>query len=70
MPVSSLQLQCTLLPSESNKLNKLIENLALNKRLIIWNNIPLTVRESLTITNFKRKLKSYFSESLKESNSA
>ena len=37
---------------------------------IICNNIPLTVRESLAITNLNRKLKSYFSESLKESNSA
>ena len=37
---------------------------------IIWNNIPLTVRESVTVTDFKRQLKSYFSESSEESNSA
>ena len=27
---------------------------------IIWNDIPLTVRKSLTTTNFKKKLKLYF----------
>ena len=26
----------------------------------IWNDIPLTIRNSLTISNFKKKLKSYF----------
>ena len=29
---------------------------------IIWNDIPLTVRNNLTVSNFKKKLRLYFSE--------
>ena len=31
-----------------------------SQALIIWNDIPLTVRDSLTTTNFKKKLKLHF----------
>ena len=31
-----------------------------HQALIIWNDIPLTVRNSLTTTNFKKTLKLYF----------
>ena len=31
---------------------------------IIWNDIPLTVRNNLTVRNFKKNLRLYFSEYL------